>query len=102
MLESESADAHAKSVRQFEKAATDALTAGVPLESLMSTLTDIDARQSRLSEVGSEFVAQGDELVYDTLPEGLIDLPSAASTLGVNPGTIRNWIRRGPSKFVAA
>ena len=39
---------------------------------------------------------QGDaDRVFTELPEGLIDLPSAAEKYGVGVQTIHNWINRG-------
>ena len=33
--------------------------------------------------------------LYDTLPEGLIDVPSARTKYGVPTPTLRAWIRKG-------
>ena len=39
--------------------------------------------------------------IYDELPEGLIDLPTAAKNTGRSTGTIRMWIRNGRLVAVA-
>ena len=34
-------------------------------------------------------------IIYDELPEGLIDLPSASKKYKIPVGTLRSWVRRG-------
>lgn len=35
------------------------------------------------------------EVVYDQLPDGLIEMPRAAELYGVSPSTLRSWAHRG-------
>ena len=43
---------------------------------------------------------QGDaDRVFTELPEGLIDLPSAARKYGISRSTLHNWIRGGHVKI---
>ncbi len=52
-----------------------------------------DALQRRLDDLMPD--APADNVVYDELPEGLIDLPSACREHGVKTMTAHNWLRRG-------
>ena len=40
-------------------------------------------------------------VIYDELPPGLIDLPSAAKKYGVNNSTLRTWVNTGRIRLVA-
>ena len=42
--------------------------------------------------------SQGPDKVFTELPEGLIDLPSAAKKYGINQRTMYNWVHRGRVK----
>ena len=41
------------------------------------------------------FPTNGKPKVYRELPEGLIDLPSAAKKYGINRSTLYNWVKTG-------
>lgn len=80
-------------VRRFAAAASDALALGVPREQLMTILADDIARRRPEPVEG----ANGD-VVYDTLPDGLIDLPSAMRKYDIKRPTLWSWVAKGHLK----
>ena len=36
-----------------------------------------------------------EDIIYDEVPEGMIDLPSAVRKYGINRGTLRRWVLSG-------
>ena len=72
-----------------------ALTAGVSPDKLMTTLEtaiiDFKAVQCELPGLSS----CDTQIIYDEVPEGLIDLPSAARELGKPPSLLNQWLGKG-------
>ena len=69
----------------------EARDAGVEKADLISMVTDV-YNVPRVNDAEPPPTA---EVIYDELPEGLIDLPSACRKYGVNRHTANGWMRRG-------
>ena len=69
----------------------EARDAGVEKADLISMVTDV----YNVPQVNDAEPAPAAEAIYDELPEGLIDLPSAAKKYGCTVGRLRNWVYRG-------
>ena len=75
------------------RATREALRAGTSEEELQSMLHTAAEHEDRLQE---HLPRTGDpDAVYDALPPGLIDIPTAARTYNVPRRTLQGWIRRG-------
>ena len=63
----------------------------------ISDVVDLDDAATLLAEaLGAEQPSEDEGVViYDELPLGLIDLPSASRKYGIAVSTIRNWVNRG-------
>ena len=85
-------------VRRFAAAASDALALGVSREQLMNILTD-DISGAVEERPRPALPSEGEYPVYAELPDGLIDLPSAARRYGVNRVTLWRWADRGSIKI---
>ena len=69
----------------------EARDAGMDRAGMESMVTDTyNAHQVN----GAEPTGDG-KRIYDTLPDGLIDLPSACRKYGVNSQTANGWMRKG-------
>ena len=67
------------------------VASGVPEKEIHQLVTSIG-----MQERGRGVASRGDDLpIYDELPPGLIDLPSAADLHDRSLGTLHTWIRRG-------
>ena len=76
----------------LEQAALQALTAGATRDEVMTTLSAvIDDYQARQLPMLDMLPCDG-ETVFDELPEGMIDLPSAAIEFGISRYTLRGWV----------
>ena len=54
-----------------------------------------EAQASKLMTNNGTASLPGPDLVYDELPDGLMDLPTAAKKYGLNIQLVRSWIRGG-------
>ena len=75
----------------LRKAMAEARDAGIEKADLISMVTDV----YNAPQVNDAEPAPAAEHVYDELPEGLIDVPSACRAYGLNRRTVNGWIRRG-------
>ena len=97
-------------VESLQLAITQALHSGMSAERIQrmtttlqravgdTNLNDIAAALSAMLDADDDDPAPttpGELPLYETLPPGLIDLPSASRKYGVNLRTIRSWVRRG-------
>ena len=69
----------------------EARDAGMEKADLISMVTDV----YNAPQVNDAEPAPAAEVIYDEVPEGLIDLPSACRKYGVNLNTANGWVRRG-------
>ena len=99
MVESMSKAARDDALSDFAASASSALAAGVSKEKLLATLKDHLAQVERPHPYPPP-EGEGKECVYDVLPAGLIDLPSASAKHDVNSETIRRWIEKGHVRLV--
>ena len=92
MLESEPTTAD-----EIRSVITDALAAGVLTRNeILDMVSTIDPPAANCNHAPAEPTAGADELpIYTELPEGLIDLPSAAAGYGCTVQRFRGWIRKG-------
>ena len=83
----------AEAMERVSVAVAEALESGVSEEDLQTLFF----RSATAGNVAGEpeHPEYEPEPVYDELPPGLIDLPSAAKKYGINRGTIRHWVKRG-------
>ena len=76
----------------LSEAVLQALTAGASPTDLMATIsatiTDYQAKQLPMFDM----LPCDGETVFDELPEGMIDLPSAAIEFGISRYTLRGWV----------
>ena len=77
--------------QQFREAASIARASGLDELTLQSMVTEA----YNAPQVNDAEPAPTAEVIYDELPEGLIDLPSACRKYGVNRHTANGWMRRG-------
>ena len=78
------------------QAALQALSSGISQDELMTSLR-IAVENHRASQIPMPllgFEPCEAETVFDELPEGLVDVVTAAENLGISDRTIRTWIRR--------
>lgn len=98
MLQSEVQTA-ARSARLdgLSEAVLQALTAGASPTDLMATIsaTITDYQASIQESIPGLLTCDDAEVIYDELPDGLIDLPTASEKYGLKRGTIRTWIIKG-------
>ena len=82
-------------IDQVTSGVAQMLDAGVDKAELLTMFqTIVDQHES----VSADLVAPNryaEDTVFAELPEGLIDIPSAAKKYKVNPGTLRTWIHKG-------
>ena len=75
------------------------MSAGVPKDRLLSTVNSIAEEFAALEErARPSLPPEGEDVVYDALPDGLIDLPSASRKYGVNRVTLWRWADKGAIK----
>ena len=96
MLQSEvQTAARAAHLDYLGQAALQALTAGATQAELMTSLSaaleNYQARQEPLPGL----LPCDRELVFDELPEGMIDLPSATRVFGISNQTLHSWVKTG-------
>ena len=72
----------------------EARDAGMEKADLISMVTDV----YNAPQVNNAEPAPAAEVIYDELPEGLIDLQSAATVHGCNVRTLQSWVDRGVLK----
>ena len=99
-----------ETTESLQSAITLALANDISAERIHSMVTALEQtlRSATLKDVATALLesldaadddptptAPGELPIYDTLPDGLIDLPSAARKYGVKLSTIRSWVRRG-------
>ena len=77
--------------QQFREAASIARASGLDELTLQSMVTEA----YNAPQVNGAEPAPAAEVIYDELPEGLIDLPSAATKYGRPITTLRGWVHRG-------
>ena len=75
----------------LRKAMAEARDAGMEKAVLISMVTDV----YNAPQVNGAEPAPAAEHVYDELPEGLIDLRTAAEKYGCSVGRLRQWVKRG-------
>ena len=84
------------SLNRLGEAITDALSVGTTRQDIVSTvataLAKAEAKESELT--GLDAGPQGCP-IFPELPEGLIDLPSAAAKYGLPLYRLRTWVQRG-------
>ena len=97
MLQSEvQTAARAAHLDDLEQAALQALTAGVTRDEVMTTLSAvIDHYHGRQDPMPGLLPCDDSDRIFDELPDGMIDLPSAAKKHRINRSTIRHWVKTG-------
>ena len=73
-----------------------ALDSGIPGEDILNMVqTEVNGHETFHEPrfVGFDSYDQGN--VFTELPNGLIDIPTAAKKHGINPSTLRTWIQKG-------
>ena len=95
MLQSEvQTAARAAHLDYLGQAALQALTAGATQAELMTSLSAaLENYQARQEPLPGLLPCDG-EIVFDELPEGLIDLPSAARIFNLSAATLHMWTRK--------
>ena len=88
MLDSTNDSRHEAFQAAVERAQADGLTTA-DMQSMITATADIPQTN------GSVHPTDPDDIIYDALPEGLIDLPSASRKYGIPVDTLRRWIQRG-------
>ena len=78
----------------LRKAMAEARDAGMEKADVISMVIDV----YNAPQVNDAEPAPAAEVIYAELPEGLIDLPSAAAKYQLPISTLRNWVRRGNIK----
>ena len=76
--------------QQFGTAVATALRSGFDRNAIIRMVTSELENQAT-----KDLPEEPAEVVYDVLPEGLIDLPSACERYGVNVTTANGWMRKG-------
>ena len=79
----------------LRKAMADARAAGMDLADVRNMVTDVYTAEHNQSEPPPTA-----DVVYDELPDGLIDLPSACRKYGVNRQTANGWMRKGQIPYL--
>ena len=83
-----------ESFQALDRDATDALTAGATQVDLMTSLSSaIETFQARQESL-PDYDACNPNPIYDEVPEGLIDLPSAARIFNLSAATLHTWTRK--------
>ena len=81
------------------KAIADALAEGVPERELLDMVTTVAAEQLvGQTEIPGLFADAEPIYTEDEVPEGLIDLPSAARKYGHRVTRLQRWVQRGHLK----
>ena len=83
----------AEAMERVSVAVAEALESGVSEEDLQTLFFSSAAAGNGSGE--PEHPGYDPEAVYDELPPGLIDVPTAIIKYGVNPNTLRGWVARG-------
>ena len=96
MLQSEvQTAARAAHLDGLGQAALQALAAGATRDEVMTTLSAvIDDYQARQLPLLAMSPCDGQELIYDELPDGMIDLPAAAQRFNLPTATLHTWLRK--------
>ena len=88
-----------KRTAHASKAIADALAEGVGERELLDMVTTVAAEQLvEQPEISGLFPDAEPIYIEDDVPEGLIDLPSAAERYSCRIPTLRQWILRGHLK----
>ena len=86
----------AQAMERVNVAVAEALESGVSEEALQTLF--INAAKVDNGADGPEHSEYGPVEIYDELPIGLIDVPSAGRKYNLNRGTLRNWLVKGKIK----
>ena len=76
-------------------ALTEALGSGVTTRDILTMLSTAVAEQETEQRPLPGFPGDGQDLVYDEVPAGMIDLSAAAEKYGIPQSTMRQWVRKG-------
>ena len=89
-----------ESLDRVSRAIADALAEGVDERELLDMVTTVAADHvAEQREIPGLFSDLNDhEIIYAEVPEGLIDLPSAAEKYACRIPTLRQWVLRGHLK----
>ena len=82
----------AEAMERVSAAVAEALEFGASEEELQTLVYNMAKIDNGAQE--AEFLQYDPEAVYDEVPSGLIDLPTAIIKYGVNPNTLRGWVAR--------
>ena len=88
MLNSAKDSKHETFLAAVERAREDGLSLA-DMQSMITASVDIPQTNGSVHPTGP------DDVIYDVLPEGLIDLPSASKKYGIKVGTLRSWVHVG-------
>ncbi len=77
---------------ELEQAISEALARGVSRSEIARMITTIETKPTHTPD---SVPADASEQIYDALPDGLIDLPSASKKYGIPVDTLRMWVHRG-------
>ena len=88
--------ARSASLEGLSEAVLQALTAGASPTDLMATIsaTITDYQASRQESIPGLLTCDDAEVIYDELPDGLIDLPTAAQKFKLPTATLHTWLRK--------
>ena len=75
----------------LRKAMAEARDAGMEKADLISMVADV----YNAPQVNNAEPAPAAEVIYDDLPEGLIDVPTAVREYGISRSTLSTWRRQG-------
>ena len=83
--------------KELRRVIIDALTAGViTKDEILDMVSTAEPPAATNGSAPAERAAGANDLpIYTELPEGLIDLPSAATRYGCKGATLRMWVHRG-------
>ena len=93
MLQSSKSTARLSALQALaDKTAAEAQQEGFTSLEIAMALAQLDTREG-IEDVQHHLPGfPADDIVYDEVPEGLIDLPSAARKYSLNRGTLRMWV----------
>ena len=96
MLQSEvQTAARAAHLDYLSQAALQALTAGATQAELMTSLSAALENYQARQELLPGLLPCDGEMVFDELPEGMIDLPTATRKFDTSRSTLHSWVQRG-------
>ena len=73
-----------------------ALDSGMPGEDILYMVqTEVNGNKTFHEPRLAGFESYDEDTVFTELPDGLIDIPTAAKKHGINPSTLRTWIQKG-------